>query len=124
MTDEEWRREFDDALLDGRRRLMRRVAAERAFWRYTVPDLAYSEAFNAVLFERAAREVLVVPVARVAVSGDEESAVPQDTIDTLLDLARADRRDDFMVLAGAVGLSNAQRDELWTGTRRRLGKDG
>ena len=60
---------------------------------------------------------------RVPVAGDEESAVPQDTIDTLLDLARADRREDFMALAGMVGVSDAQRDELWTGTRRRLGKE-
>lgn len=57
----------------------------------------------------------------MATRGDEQSTVPADTIETLVDLAREGNRDDFMFLAGASGVRPEQHEELWAGTRKRLG---
>ena len=53
------------------------------------------------------------------VAGDAESHVSAATVQELVALARAGRRDDFLFLAGAVGV--ADREGLWAGTQRRLG---
>lgn len=53
------------------------------------------------------------------VEGDDQSQVPADTIETLVELARQDRYEDFVALAGAVGVAKAEWDELWRGTRLR-----
>lgn len=45
----------------------------------------------------------------------------EDTEETLLDLARHDRKADFYFLAGSAGVPTEKHDELWAGARRRLG---
>lgn len=59
----------------------------------------------------------------IPVAGDEESHVAPETIEALVDLARQDRHADFVTLAGAVGVAKAKWDELWRGTRARVGKE-
>jgi hypothetical protein len=56
-----------------------------------------------------------------AVVNNRESPVDADAAATLVDLAREGRHDDFMFLAGASGVAIAKREELWDGTRARLG---
>jgi len=50
-----------------------------------------------------------------------EAGPPLDAAPALVDLARADRKDDFCFLAGSAGVPAEKHDELWRGTRRRLG---
>lgn len=61
------------------------------------------------------------PVFSVPIEGDDESCVPANTIDVLVDFARNGLKQDFYDLAGCAGVPAKQHDELWTGTRRRLG---
>ena len=58
----------------------------------------------------------------LAVEGDAQSPVDEDAIKELVALAKADKREDFDFLAGAVGVPRRQRQELWRGTRARLNK--
>ena len=51
----------------------------------------------------------------------EGDSLPVDAAPALVDLARADRKDDFCFLAGSAGVPAEKHDELWRGTRRRLG---
>ena len=54
----------------------------------------------------------------------EESALPlpPDLIETLVDLARANHEADFRWLARSAGVGEEQLEELWAGTRRRVGR--
>jgi hypothetical protein len=45
----------------------------------------------------------------------------EDAVETLLDLARTNQRDDFLFLAGSYGVPVQERESMWEGTRRRLG---
>lgn len=67
-------------------------------------------------------EITHDPRPNVPVEGDAASAVPPDTVKELVALAKADKREDFDFLAGAVGVPAARQDALWTGTRARLNK--
>jgi hypothetical protein len=58
---------------------------------------------------------------RVQLRDDDESAVEPATIEALMDLARAGNREDFLWLAGSAGVAPEKHEELWAGTRRRLG---
>ncbi len=49
-------------------------------------------------------------------------ALDDESVETLLDLARTNRREDFMFFAGSCGVLPRHHEELWEGTRRRLGK--
>ena len=42
-------------------------------------------------------------------------------VEALVDLARAGNREDFVFLACASGVGDEEMNELWDGTRRRLG---
>lgn len=53
-------------------------------------------------------------------AADPVPAAAQDHIDTLLDLARTHREQDFRDLALMVGVEREQIDALWDGTVRRL----
>jgi len=44
-----------------------------------------------------------------------------DLVTTLIELARDGQREDFDFLARSSGVDDDRREELWTGTRRRLG---
>ena len=88
------------------RRMMRDIAMA---WGVPIEMLAW----------RPAREY-VAPFSRVPVRGDEESALPRDTVATLVDLACADAEGDFRDLALMSGVAPERLDELWAGTRRRL----
>lgn len=61
----------------------------------------------------------LLPAVMTGVVGDSESAVPADTIKELVAYARTDNREDFMWLARSEGVEDP--DELWRGTRARLG---
>ena len=56
--------------------------------------------------------------------GDLRAIVEADTVETLLDYARAGNEPDFRDLAAMSGVPLAQLDELWQGTRARLHQGG
>ena len=58
-----------------------------------------------------------------AVNGLQAAIADGATLDVLLELARAGRRDDFCTLAGSAGVPRKSHAALWTGTRKRLGQD-
>ena len=58
----------------------------------------------------------------IALEGDAQSAVDPAAITELVALAKADKREDFDFLAGAVGVPPERREALWSGTRARLNK--
>jgi hypothetical protein len=47
--------------------------------------------------------------------------ITDGVVDVLLDLAKQDRKEDFMFMAGSSGVPVAEQGVLWEGTRRRLG---
>jgi hypothetical protein len=66
-----------------------------------------------------------------AVTGDSDAEwigamsaqrnVQYETVETLLDLAKAGAKADFLFLAAASGVPRPDHDALWVGTRARLG---
>lgn len=87
-------------------------------WYFQTPPMFFEPSVTAMLL---AHDRLFERLAPIRVSGDQESAVTADTVEALVDLARKDQRDDFMWLAASAGVAKDQRDELWRGTRARLG---
>jgi hypothetical protein len=114
----------DNVITAGLSRAMRQ-AMERIAEGFRVPvellTANHTRAFAAV-FNRmgpAGADGILRRAARVAVRGDEESALPADTVATLVDLARANAEADFRDLAVMSGVAPEQVDELWKGTRSR-----
>ena len=51
----------------------------------------------------------------------QRTSVSRDTVDTLVEYARAGRRDDFFWLARASGIDRERIEAFWRGVRGRLG---
>ena len=54
------------------------------------------------------------------IQGDDESAVPADTVAVLVALAKEDHEQDFRDLAAMSGVAPDRLNALWIGTRRRV----
>ena len=57
------------------------------------------------------------------IQGYGESHVPPETITELVAFAKAGQRENFDFLAGSAGVPAEDRDALWAGTLRRLGRE-
>ena len=72
----------------------------------------------------ARRESLTLQRQRAAPDAVADVAQTEERVEALIDLARAGQRDDFRALALMTGVTEGEVGELWTGTRRRLGREG
>ena len=62
----------------------------------------------------------VAAIQAIQAVAEGQGAMTQDTVETLVDLARQDREADFRAIAQANGVHGPELEALWAGTVSRL----